>query len=262
MYTKADQTSENRSPQQAHASLRAVESPRPEALMQQKMQSLANESKQVDRLQTYQLMANAHAEKQEVAQLQQLANGSEGVMQLKAIKGNGYLTGTVKYTMQNNNGNNSAYLMEAKNITLKNQNVKSLAGPHTPSIDITGWQDLQTLGLTNNAPHYKRMHLLNGELGGSGSDEENLAPGSTDLNNTHFQKVEKYLHNHVLGGGTIDSYEVWAFYRTSALPRLTGNDINTYKSTLYGLHCQYQLDNNTGDSLDIYEGPNTAKAWP
>jgi len=123
MYTRIDPATENRSSQHAleSESLRAPLNPHSEAATQ--LQSMANESLQVNRLLTYQRMANAHSEKQEVTQLQHLANDSNTVMQLKSIQGGGYLTGTVKYTKQSNNGNDSAYAMEAKNLTLKDQNV-------------------------------------------------------------------------------------------------------------------------------------------
>ncbi len=224
---------------------------------------MANESAQVDRLQAYQLMANAHSEKQEVAQLQQLANGSDAVMQLKAIRGGGYLKGTVNYETQVNNGTDSAFLMQARNIQLKNPAVAGLAGDHAPTEEPPGWTGIQGLGLTNRAPHYKRMHLLNGELGGSGADVENLAPGSTDLNNTHYQKVESTLQNHVYNGGTILSYNVWAFYRTSGLDRMSNATKNIYKSSLHSIRCEYELaGTNTIQRFDITEGKKTAQAWP
>lgn len=244
----------------ASESLRMAVSPHSEAATP--LQSIANESSQVDRLQTYQRMANIHSEKQEVTQLQQLADDSGSVMQLKAIKGGSALTGTVQYETKVNNGIDSAYLMCAKNIKLKDPNNAQLASGNGPNTDPPGWGALQTLGLTNGDPNYKRMHLLNGDLGGSGDDYQNLAPGSSDLNTAHYTKIEKALHTHVLAGRTIDSYDVWAIYRDAGLPRFSNINKSRYKHTLAAIHCQYIISNGASDSKTIYEGPNTAKAWP
>jgi len=264
MYTRIDHTTENSTSQLALASesLREPLNPHSEAATQ--LQSMANESLQIDRLHTYQRMANAHSEKQEVTQLQHLADDSDSVMQLKAIRGGGYLKGTVKYTPQNNNGSNSAYLMEASNIELKDPNVASLAGNHSPSVDPPGWTGIQGLGITKKAPFYKRMHLLNGELGGSGADVENLAPGSTDLNNAHAKKVENKLQKYVLNGGKILSYNVWAFYRTSGLNRMSSTTENIYKSSLHSICCEYELDDGTNmiQKIEITEDKQTAQNWP
>jgi hypothetical protein len=262
MYTRIDPTTENRSPQ--HASVREpqniVENPRSDTVTQ--LQSIANNSAQVNRLQTFQLMANAHSEKQEVAQLQELADDSDSVMQLKAIKGGSALTGTVKYTTKVNNGIDSAYLMEAKNIKPKNLVNPQLASGNGPAADPPGWTAIQNLGITKNAPFYKRMHLLNGDLGGSGTDVENLAPGSADLNTAHYTEIEDTLQNHVLGGGEISSYEVWAFYRDKGLKRFSNTTEDAYKHSLVALHCQYVLDTGAKDSKTIYEDAKTAKNWP
>ena len=262
MYTRIDPITENRSSQHALASesLRVPLNSHSEAATQ--LQLLANDSFQVNRLQTYQCMANSHSEKQEVAQLQELADDSGSVMQLKAIKGGSALTGTVKYTTKVNNGIDSAYLMEAKNIKPKNLVNPQLASGNGPAADPPGWTEIQNLGITQNAPFYKRMHLLNGDLGGSGTDVENLAPGSADLNTAHYTEIEDTLQNHVLGGGEITSYEVWAFYRDKGLNRFSNTTEDTYKHSLVAIHCQYVLDTGATDSKTIYEDAKTAKNWP
>src|SRR3990167_2352181 len=114
MYSRIDQASESHSSKQTQPleSSGVTDSPRSDALVQQKLQSMANESAQVDRLQAYQLMANAHSEKQEVAQLQQLANGSDTVMQLKTIHNNNYPKKTINYETQTNNKTDNTFLIQ------------------------------------------------------------------------------------------------------------------------------------------------------
>lgn len=188
------------------------------------------------------------------------------LFQRQAIKGDGKLTGTVDYETQPNNGEDSAHMMTARDIQLKDPAKKELAGEHSPEVDVPGWGSLQTLGLTVNYPCYKRMHLLNGQLGGTGSDSKNLAPGSCDLNNAHKTAVEQKLCGYVLGGGVIDLYQVECAYRKKALPGFAADPVKSaaYKSTLQSICFYYELDNgykNGGMDTTLSEEAKIAKAW-
>lgn len=223
---------------------------RPEAIAQRKLRQLADTSPQVQQSQLIQRMADNRS-----------LSESDQVIQLVAIRGGGNLHGTVSYVTADNRGEDSAYLMSARGIKLK-QGKHALAGDNSPEVSPPGWTDLQNLGLTNNAPHYKRMHLLNGQLGGHGNKTENLAPGSSDLNTAHHTEIEETLQNHVLAGGEIRTYDVFAVYRSTPPGRLSNDNKAIFRRTLASLHCQYELDDGSTDSKEISEGPNTAKAWP
>ncbi|MBI3239377.1 MAG: hypothetical protein HYZ43_11145, partial [Flavobacteriia bacterium] len=97
---------------------------------------------------------------------------------------------------------------------------------------------------------------------GHGTKIENLAPGSSDLNTAHYTNIEDKLQTHVLAGGEITSYDVFATYRSAGLKRFSVKNADTYLHTLESFHCQYELDDGSSDAMIISEGPNTAKAWP
>jgi hypothetical protein len=168
----------------------------------------------------------------------------------------------VNYQAKKNNGIQSAYRMKAQNIHRKIPTKTALPKGNEPKVDPPGWDKLKKEKLTTKSPHYKRMHLLNAELGGHGNKIENLAPGSSYLNSKHFNEIECKLREKVRKGGTIQSYEVVANYRRSGLKRFTPDTTNIYKHTLESIHCKYQTSDGTKGSQKIAEAPKTAGAWP
>ena len=183
-------------------------------------------------------------------------------VQRQSILGRGRITGTVNYQAKNNNGIQSAYRMKAQNIRLTNPTKTALPKGNEPEVDPPGWDKLKGGNLTRKPPHYKRMHLLNAELGGHGNKIENLAPGSSKLNSRHSNEIECKLRDKVKKGRTIQSYEVVANYRGSGLKRFKPDTINIYKHTLESIHCKYQTSDGTKGSQKIAEPPRTAGAWP
>ena len=182
-------------------------------------------------------------------------------VQLQAIKGDGNIMGTVDYESKTIDGNTVAYEMHAKNIKLRPGKNK-LANEHSPSVDPAGWDTLKDLGLTGNPPHYKRMHLLNGQLGGHGDKIENLAPGSSNLNGRHDRKVEEILKDHVLNHGTIKSYDITVRYRDIAPTYLKYKEKRAYKRTIRSIFYSYSLSGGAGGDFNtITESPRTASAW-
>ncbi|MEM7370313.1 MAG: DUF4157 domain-containing protein [Bacteroidota bacterium] len=186
------------------------------------------------------------------------------VIQRISVKGRGVISGIVTYTKKTNNGELSAYQMKARNLKLKNRGTRRLAPNNEPSRTVSppGWTALKRLGLTKKAPSYKRMHLLNGKLGGTGTDEKNLAPGSSRLNTRHSKKVEEILQKHILKGGTVTEYFVSLKYRNKKTAKMKSALEDTYKYTLQSLSFYYKLSgSNAVIAGTLKETPNTAKAW-
>ncbi|MCC8143595.1 MAG: hypothetical protein LUD02_01285 [Tannerellaceae bacterium] len=109
-------------------------------------------------------------------------------VQREALASDGVLDGNVNYTRRMNNGALSAWRMSATNIEFSSPRVFQLPIGNSPTATPPGWQRVQGC---------VRMHLLNGQLGGTGAHSKNLAPGSYDLNHLHYTEVEKHLVRHV-----------------------------------------------------------------
>ena len=181
-------------------------------------------------------------------------------IQRKSIKGGGKVTGTVTYKTGTIGTETVANFMEAKAIKSK---TGELGKDNEPQVSIPGWNDLSTWKLTKNPPQYKRMHLLNGQLGGNGKDKENLAPGSSWLNRHHHSEVERHLQSHVQKGGEIEKYSVICTYR-NAQDAKTITDASkraTYQLTLKSLQCDWKFKGGKATTKTLKETPKTAKAW-
>ncbi len=181
-------------------------------------------------------------------------------IQRKSIKGGGKVTGTVTYKPGKVGAETVAQVMEAKAIKSK---TGELGKDNQPQVSIPGWNDLSTWKLTTKPPQYKRMHLLNGQLGGNGKDKENLAPGSAALNRHHHSEVESKLQNHVKGGGEIEKYLVKCTYRNAqdAKTIKDASKRSTYQLTLKSLQCDWKFKGGTATTKTLKENPKTAKAW-
>lgn len=165
---------------------------RPEALQRQKIQQAANESAQVRQLMAYQNMAQQHV-------LQRHPIQSAMPLQLKVAvpeySGNGHSTG----------------------VRLKAVKGDTMSAGSKPTADVSGFNALKTLGLTNgddNDHRWVKFHVLNEKAGGSGKDPANLTPASQTANHaTDWNTLEKeernYLeHAHEMGGSVLaDSVE-------------------------------------------------------
>lgn len=157
-------------------------------------------------------------------------------LQREALASGGVLNGNVTYTKRLNKGKLSAWNMEATNIEFSSPFCFQLPVGNTPSVNPPGWD--RVAGCV-------RMHLLNAELGGTGANTKNLAPGSYALNNAHKNEVEKILLSHVRDKrGKINNYSVECTYETG---------LGDLDYTLKQINCKYDLDNGQSDDVDIID---------
>ncbi|MCO6357526.1 DNA/RNA non-specific endonuclease [Roseivirga pacifica] len=178
--------------------------------------------------------------------LKQIIN-SKSPIQLKAIRGSGRLLGTVDYHGTNHPDGYGAYTMSAKNLRWKAGAYMNFPSTNEPNNDyVPGWPNIVYNQLTTYYPHYKRMHLLNGKLGGSGDDVDNLIPGSADMNSEHYNKVERHLHNHLQNDGVVLNYNVGVEETQTNATNVPSQDKNAFKSTIKKLYCEYELDDGNG----------------
>ncbi|MCI5130889.1 MAG: hypothetical protein D3904_05055, partial [Candidatus Electrothrix sp. EH2] len=62
-----------------------------------------------------------------------------------------------------------------------------------PTAYPVGWKAIVEEGLTNKAPYYVRLHLINENFGGKGNYTKNLVPGSKQNNSDHLHTIENQL---------------------------------------------------------------------
>ena len=157
-------------------------------------------------------------------------------IQREALAASGILNGNVNYTKRLNNGRLSAWKMEATDIEFSSPFYFQLPVGNTPSVDPPGWDKVSGC---------VRMHLLNAELGGTGANTKNLAPGSYALNSAHKNEVERILLSHVRDRRKkINNHSVECTYETGR------GDLDY---TLKQIHCKYDLDNGQNDDVIIID---------
>lgn len=175
----------------------------------------------------------------EVTQHLKVAQGKFGkVVQREALLGG--LSGEVAYTTTINKGKISAYKMVAKNIQRPNK----VTFPWDDPMELpNGWEEEEL-----SKKGYVRMHLLNANLGGTGHDIKNLAPGSHTLNSSHSKDIERKLIDHLSISDLsrkIISYSVECLYWNLG-------DYRDY--TLHEIRCKYELNDGKGlQELNIQE---------
>lgn len=87
------------------------------------------------------------------------------------------------------------------------------SGGNKPTVDPLGFKYLRAKELTKRPPFYRRMHLLNGDLGGPGNSKSNLVPGSQSLNSSHIKHFEDPAMQELANGNTLSTYWVKVSYQ-------------------------------------------------
>lgn len=112
--------------------------------------------------------------------------------------------------------------------------VNNLGQGSVPGVDIQGSNEVNAVHGTQGSPFCVRLHMLNGELGGSGNQRSNLGWGSTALNGQHKLRIENDLNaaidNHddpaTNNQTVIDYYRVRFDYYQPQLMMMNFNHIN------------------------------------
>ena len=84
-----------------------------------------------------------------------------------------------------------------------------------PSVDPPGWAMIVKKRLTDNAPNYVRLHLINENFEGSGAAIGNLVPGSKQNNGDHLRSVENPLKDLVGPHPNDRKYKAQVWYEAS-----------------------------------------------
>lgn len=167
----------------------------------------------------------------------------QSCIQCEALSADGFLSGDVCYTKKKNKGCTSAWKMEARGIQFTNSRCFQLPIGNYPQVNPPGWERVMNC---------VRMHLLNAQLGGTGSDIKNLAIGSYYLNSLHKNKVESTLLSVVRDKrGTIDKYEIECTYESGR-----GDLDYTLNSIQYSYECHWlknQQRENKSDNGTLYD---------
>ncbi|MFZ6757443.1 hypothetical protein ACO0K9_09475 [Undibacterium sp. Ji50W] len=169
---------------------------RPQAIAQRKLQEMADNSPQAMQLKTYQAMMDARS-----ARTVHMAGGGSPVVQLAAAtvtdNGNGpklkgysdkASTANIKKTKVSFETGKLSTSKETVGISM----VANPLGPDHPQ----GGEPSSSVAKKHISTHMKnngvkiRGHLLNGDLGGPGS-EQNLFPITAQANSHHYQYIEK-----------------------------------------------------------------------
>jgi hypothetical protein len=123
-----------------------------------------------------------------------------------------------------------------------------------------GWTYLRNKNLVGGPPGYRRMHLLNGNLGGPGNDKSNLVPGSASLNSNHFHQFEGPAMLELSYGLTLDTYwvQVWYNAPSNSLQTQGAKDAwqNTVKEIWGGFTYTDAKGTNHNPSYKAVEEPN------